>query len=331
MSKSVERCMPFFRAIRKAKDFGWTEECQRSFEELKQYLASLPFLTKPINGEDLFVYLSVSEVAVSTVLIRDEKGKHKPVYYVSKVLQDEETSNSQLVVNHILGEYDARDERMIQYLQAVKTHAAKFKNFAIRHIPRDQNAQEDFLSTLTSTDILEFYWAVYIELLQEMSIQPLAEVDIVEQEPYWMDPIMQYLTSGTLPEERSEAPNLRAKAARRHFAIVKKGNGEWMHGDFVTRPYLALIDTGLQICAIMGGLLECWNPSKEWRGQGKFFQELYYALLGHLVSLVFQSEPSIFFKLIFRFVLAVPKCISTGEQSAGLWGRGSQKRNHSLS
>ncbi|KAK3038382.1 hypothetical protein RJ639_030282 [Escallonia herrerae] len=82
ISKSAERCLPFFRAIRKAKDFTWTEECQRSFEELKQYLVSPPFLTKPVSGEDLFLYLSVSEVAVSLVLIREAEGKQKPVYYV---------------------------------------------------------------------------------------------------------------------------------------------------------------------------------------------------------------------------------------------------------
>ncbi|KAK2998958.1 hypothetical protein RJ639_023927 [Escallonia herrerae] len=78
-------------AIRKAKDFEWTEECQKSFEELKRYLSSPPLLTKPVTGEDLFLYLSISEVAVSTVLIREEEGKQRPVYYISKVLQDVET------------------------------------------------------------------------------------------------------------------------------------------------------------------------------------------------------------------------------------------------
>ncbi|KAK3024809.1 hypothetical protein RJ639_044119 [Escallonia herrerae] len=78
-------------ATRKAKDFEWTEECQKSFEELKRYLSSPPLLTKPVTGEDLFLYLSISEVAVSTVLIREEEGKQRPVYYISKVLQDVET------------------------------------------------------------------------------------------------------------------------------------------------------------------------------------------------------------------------------------------------
>ncbi|KAK3021426.1 hypothetical protein RJ639_046006 [Escallonia herrerae] len=44
-------------------------------------------------------------------------------------------SNSQLVVNHVLGDYEARDKRMAQYLQLVTTLASKFKNLTIRQIP----------------------------------------------------------------------------------------------------------------------------------------------------------------------------------------------------
>ncbi|KAK3009312.1 hypothetical protein RJ639_013748 [Escallonia herrerae] len=87
----AERCSPFFKAIRKAKNFVWTDDCQRSFEELKTHLSSPPLLSKPFPGEDLLIYLSVTEVAVSTVLIREEDGVQKPIYYVSKVLQDVET------------------------------------------------------------------------------------------------------------------------------------------------------------------------------------------------------------------------------------------------
>ncbi|KAK3042624.1 hypothetical protein RJ639_000876 [Escallonia herrerae] len=71
-------------------DFVWTEDCQNSFKELKHNLSSPPLLTKPVTCENLFLYLSVSEVTVSTILIREEEDKQKPVYYVSKVLQDGE-------------------------------------------------------------------------------------------------------------------------------------------------------------------------------------------------------------------------------------------------
>ena len=49
-----------------------------------------PVLTAPEPGEDLFMYPSVSEHAVSVVLLRDQ-GVQQPVYYISKALVDAET------------------------------------------------------------------------------------------------------------------------------------------------------------------------------------------------------------------------------------------------
>jgi hypothetical protein len=43
VSRSTNKCLPFFRTLRKA--FQWTEECQKAFEELKVYLSSPPLLS----------------------------------------------------------------------------------------------------------------------------------------------------------------------------------------------------------------------------------------------------------------------------------------------
>ena len=47
-------------------------------------------LTTPKPSEDLFIYLSVSEHALSAVLLRDQ-GVQQLVYYVNKTLVDVET------------------------------------------------------------------------------------------------------------------------------------------------------------------------------------------------------------------------------------------------
>ena len=49
-----------------------------------------PMLTAHKPGEDLFMYLSMSNHAVSAVLLRDQ-GVQQPVYYISKTLVDAET------------------------------------------------------------------------------------------------------------------------------------------------------------------------------------------------------------------------------------------------
>ncbi|KAK3022018.1 hypothetical protein RJ639_045179 [Escallonia herrerae] len=84
LSKSAERCLPFFKALKNIKDFEWTAECQASFEALKEYLASPPLLSKPVVGEELFLYLAVTDSAVNAVLVREQDSKKFPVYYVSK-------------------------------------------------------------------------------------------------------------------------------------------------------------------------------------------------------------------------------------------------------
>ncbi|CAA0824155.1 Unknown protein, partial [Striga hermonthica] len=90
ISKSTDRCKPFFEAIKKGKRFEWTEECQKALDSIKETLVSPPTLQKPKPEEMLFLYLGVSESAISAVLIREEGLTQSPIYYVSKALHDAE-------------------------------------------------------------------------------------------------------------------------------------------------------------------------------------------------------------------------------------------------
>ena len=49
-----------------------------------------PMLTAPDPEEELFMYFSVSDHAVSAMLLR-ERGIQQPVYYISKTLVNAET------------------------------------------------------------------------------------------------------------------------------------------------------------------------------------------------------------------------------------------------
>ncbi|CAA0805864.1 Rho GTPase-activating protein 7, partial [Striga hermonthica] len=90
ISKSTDRCKPFFEAIKKGKRFEWTEECQKALDNIKETLISPPTLQNPKPEEMLFLYLGVSETAISAVLIREEGLLQSPIYYVSKALHDAE-------------------------------------------------------------------------------------------------------------------------------------------------------------------------------------------------------------------------------------------------
>ena len=90
ISKVAHRCQPFYQLLRKWKGFQWDEECEKVFQDLKEYLTQVPMLTASDPGEDLFMYLTVYDHAVSAVLLRDQGVQH-PVYYISKTLVDTET------------------------------------------------------------------------------------------------------------------------------------------------------------------------------------------------------------------------------------------------
>jgi len=78
MSKSAERCLPFFNTLKgpkNAKTFQWTSECEDAFQGIKTYLSSTLLLMKPAPAETLYLYLAASSLAVGAVLVREFSEK----------------------------------------------------------------------------------------------------------------------------------------------------------------------------------------------------------------------------------------------------------------
>ena len=72
ISRVADKCLPFFRILKKS--FEWTDECQQAFENLKLYLSSPSLLSPSKLGEKLYLYLVVSRAAISVALVREEDG-----------------------------------------------------------------------------------------------------------------------------------------------------------------------------------------------------------------------------------------------------------------
>ena len=97
IDRFTDELRPFFLAIRKAKTSGWTDNCQSAFEKIKHCLMQPPILSNPFLGEKLYMYLAVSEWAISAVLFRcPSPNEHKPIYYVSRALTNVETRYSKV-------------------------------------------------------------------------------------------------------------------------------------------------------------------------------------------------------------------------------------------
>jgi hypothetical protein len=71
ISRSADKCRPFFRLLGKKRKFLWDKDCSAAFQSIKAYLSSSPCLSIPSPGEPLYLYLAVSEHAVSAVLVRE--------------------------------------------------------------------------------------------------------------------------------------------------------------------------------------------------------------------------------------------------------------------
>ncbi|KAL5539243.1 hypothetical protein UlMin_045288 [Ulmus minor] len=346
ISRTTDKCQPFFRALRKGKDFSWTAECEQSFQELKTYLGRPPLLSKPQEGESLILYLAVSKGAVSSALVREKEGVQWPIYYTSKSLLDAETrypeveklalalmiaacklrpyfqaytiilgefdilfkprtaikgqaladfiaeftyqptslesakelvpspsslwhlyvdgsstdncsgagvilvspegvrlscalrfhfkatnnqaeyeallailrlvkevsahhlliySDSQLIVNQVNSEYQAKGEKMASYLEKAKELLGQFDTVTITQIPRNENTNADALARLATGLEDSLLKTVPLEILDEPSIDKHQQVDAISDKPTWMDPIMAYLRDGTLPQDKFEA------------------------------------------------------------------------------------------------------------------------------
>ncbi|KAL5549326.1 hypothetical protein UlMin_004557 [Ulmus minor] len=407
--------------------FEWTPACEEALHDLKRYLTSPPLLSKPKDGEQLYIYLAVSEGAVSAVLVREEEGKQFPVYYVSKSLLDAETrytqleklalalvtaarklrpyfqchpitvyttyplksilhkpelsgrltkwtvelseyditfqprtalksqvladfvadfapnvtqqadkellnltehsnskwtltvdgssnvngagiglvltspegdliqqaircgfkatnneaeyealivglnlakdmgikklsirSDSQLVVNQLLGSYQARDLKMASYLEHIKILQPAFEEFDISQIPRTDNSHANALANLGSSIPATESQTIPLLYLQWPAVwkDPPREITTIDASDSWMTPIVRYLTSDELPEDKNEARRLRAKAAR--FTIH---DGKLLKRSF-SGPYLRCV-TPIEASHILSELHdgECGNHS----------------------------------------------------------------------
>jgi len=88
--------LAFYDVLRGNKKFEWTTRCEEAFQELKKYLATPPILAQPVIGEPLYLYVAVSDTAVSGVLVREDRDEQKPIFYVSQTFTGAESRYPQM-------------------------------------------------------------------------------------------------------------------------------------------------------------------------------------------------------------------------------------------
>ena len=83
VSKATDKCLPFFKTLKKASHGRIT--VKQHYRVLKPYLSNPPLLSLSKECEDLFLYLVVSATVVSTTLIQEKFKVQRSVYYINQV------------------------------------------------------------------------------------------------------------------------------------------------------------------------------------------------------------------------------------------------------
>ncbi|CAL8162195.1 unnamed protein product [Prunus armeniaca] len=103
-------------------------------------------------------------------------------------------SDSQLVVNQVTNEYQAREPHLTAYVQKVKELLSHFRSHSITQIPSAKNTRADSLARLASAIDTTLTKDIPIEYLAQMSINlPAYTSMVIDEAPTWMAPIWAFL------------------------------------------------------------------------------------------------------------------------------------------
>ncbi|KAL0404543.1 UNVERIFIED_CONTAM: hypothetical protein Sradi_2095100 [Sesamum radiatum] len=161
ISKSAEKGLPFFRMLRKVKDFEWTKECQRAFKDLKAYLAKLPLLDQYQKIPCTFTYHRRPKLLARCW--EDDPGlsdnRKKLCPYFLSYLVDVRTNTS---LKQVLGKPEASG-RLVKW-------AIELSEYDMTYLSRTTikaQALADFMSEVTGTTQEEASegkpWLLYID------------------------------------------------------------------------------------------------------------------------------------------------------------------------
>ncbi|XP_050281264.1 uncharacterized protein LOC126722153 [Quercus robur] len=110
ISRSADRCKPFFLLMKRWKGFEWTEECALAFQQLKEYLSRPPIMSSPKVDEILFADIVMAPYTVSLVLLRVDNGIQQPIYYLplKAILRSADYTGRIAKWSMILGAFDTK-------------------------------------------------------------------------------------------------------------------------------------------------------------------------------------------------------------------------------
>ena len=81
----------------KNEEFIWHKEHQEAFDRIKAYLVEPPVLVPPVWNKPMRLYIAASDSTIGSMLVQENvNGVERPIYYLSRMLNDAETRYSDI-------------------------------------------------------------------------------------------------------------------------------------------------------------------------------------------------------------------------------------------
>ena len=109
---------------------------------------------------------------------------------------------------------------MAKYVSLVKQRLGMFSAWKLEHIPKDCNEKANALAAVAASFPMTkiVFLPIYYQL--DSSIVTTRVSQVGEVSPSWMDPIVQYINTGELLNERDKAHKIQIQSAR--FSLVNR-------------------------------------------------------------------------------------------------------------
>ncbi|WJZ97357.1 hypothetical protein VitviT2T_015966 [Vitis vinifera] len=220
---------PLCELLVKDAKFVWDEKCQKSFEELKQFLTTAPIVRAPNWKLPFEVMCDASDLAMGVVLGQREDGRPYVIYYASKTLNEAQrnyttTENELLAVVFSLDKFRAylvgssivvfTDHSALKYLLTKQDAKARLIrwilllqefNLQIRDKKGVENVVADHLSRLVIA-----HDSYGLPINDDFPEESLMSIEVAS----WYSHIANFLVTGEVPSEWS------AQDKRHFFAKI---------------------------------------------------------------------------------------------------------------
>ncbi|RXN12417.1 Transposon Ty3-I Gag-Pol poly [Labeo rohita] len=223
---------------------AWTEECQQSFDSLKQRLVSAPLLAYADFSLPFILEVDASHSGLGAVLSQEQEGRVRPVAYASRALRPSERnpSNYSSMILEFLALKWAMTEKFCEYLLGHKC------------VVYTDNNPLSYLHT-AKLGALEQRWAAQLATfdfsLKYRSGRSNRNADALSRQ-YPAGPVLEGMIPGSsLPEPLLRVASIRPQSERTQASITA-------FPSYTPADLCCLQEAD----SVLGVFLECWKKGK---------------------------------------------------------------------